>query len=61
MRGVKVITRSGKRTISMCGECYKKEMDDIELIIEHGIICKPIVSNIDKCEIHCQEKKNEST
>ena len=57
MRGIKVTTRTSGRTFCMCQKCYEKDIDEIELAIEFDLIHKPVVVNIDQCEVHCQEKK----
>ncbi|MHA2280041.1 MAG: hypothetical protein ACXAC5_04085 [Promethearchaeota archaeon] len=60
MRGIRVTTRSGRRTVNMCPKCYEMETDGVELAIELDLIQKPVVVNdINQCEMHCQEKKNE--
>jgi hypothetical protein len=59
MRGIKVVSRSGNRTICMCTKCYEREIDEVELAIEYDLIQKPTVNDIGQCEMHCQEKQNE--
>lgn len=58
MRGIQIKTRSGKRTICMCHKCYERENDEIELALEFGLIVKPIVTDIEYCELHFAEKEN---
>jgi len=58
MRGIKITTKSSKRTIHMCHKCYEKETDEITLAIEYSLIQRPTVTDVGQCEMHCQEIEN---
>ena len=55
MRGIKVTTKSGNSIVCTCTKCYEKEMDEIELAIEYNLIQKPIVTDIERCEVCCKK------
>lgn len=57
MRGISITTRSNKRTINMCAQCYKKENEEVELALEFNLITKPVVTKIQKCQM-CEDEND---